>query len=107
MRERAKSYLKCKPRLSAKGSFSEHPAMPTCPPGITDIGVSHIGGTIKSDTPVAQLTPKTSTHGAWRLKGKLRGKKPRLSDKRQRELRCMYNTGDYSISDLAELFAVS
>ena len=42
-----------------------------------------------------------------RSRGKLRGKKPKLSDKRQKELRRMHETGDYSISDLAELFAVS
>jgi predicted DNA-binding protein YlxM (UPF0122 family) len=30
-----------------------------------------------------------------------------LSDRRQTELRRMYDTGDYSISDLAELFDVS
>lgn len=42
-----------------------------------------------------------------RAKGKLRGKKPKLSDKQQRELIRMHNTGDYSISDLAELFSVS
>ena len=42
-----------------------------------------------------------------RAKGKLKGKKPKLSDRRQTELRRMYDTGDYSISDLAELFAVS
>ena len=42
-----------------------------------------------------------------RAKGKLRGKKPKLSDKQQRELRRMYDTGDYSVSDLAELFSVS
>ena len=42
-----------------------------------------------------------------RAKGKLRGKKPKLSDKQQRELRRMHDTGDYSISDLAELFSVS
>ena len=42
-----------------------------------------------------------------RAKGKLRGKKPKLSDKQQRELRRMYDTGEYSISDLAELFSVS
>ena len=42
-----------------------------------------------------------------RAKGKLRGKKPKLSDRRQAELRRMRDTGDYSISDLAELFAVS
>jgi len=42
-----------------------------------------------------------------RAKGKLRGKKPKLSDRQQRELRRMYDTGDYSISDLADLFAVS
>jgi DNA invertase Pin-like site-specific DNA recombinase len=42
-----------------------------------------------------------------RAKGKLRGKKPKLSEKQQRELRRMHDTGDYSISDLAELFSVS
>ena len=42
-----------------------------------------------------------------RARGKLRGKKPKLSDKQQRELRRMHDTGEYSISDLAELFSVS
>ncbi|NKD74537.1 helix-turn-helix domain-containing protein, partial [Haematospirillum sp. H4485] len=42
-----------------------------------------------------------------RAKGKLRGKKPKLSERQQCELRRMYDTGDYSISDLAELFSVS
>lgn len=42
-----------------------------------------------------------------RAKGKLRGKKPKLSDRQQRELRRMYDTGDYSISDLADLFSIS
>lgn len=42
-----------------------------------------------------------------RAKGKLRGKQPKLSDKQQRELIRMQATGDYSISDLAELFTVS
>ena len=42
-----------------------------------------------------------------RAKGKLRGKQPKLSEKRQKELRRMRDTGDYSISDLAELFTVS
>ena len=42
-----------------------------------------------------------------RAKGKLRGKQPKLSDKQQKELKRMRETGDYSISDLAELFSVS
>ncbi len=42
-----------------------------------------------------------------RAKGKLRGKQPKLSEKQQKELRRMRDTGDYSISDLAELFSVS
>ena len=42
-----------------------------------------------------------------RAKGRLKGKKPKLTDRRQSELRRMYDTGDYSISDLAELFDVS
>ena len=40
-------------------------------------------------------------------KGELRGKQPKLSDRRQRELCRMHATGEYSISDLAELFSVS
>ena len=40
-------------------------------------------------------------------KGKLRGKQPKLSDRQSRELRRMYDTGDYSVSDLAEVFSVS
>ena len=42
-----------------------------------------------------------------RAKGKLRGKKPKLSERQQQELRRMYDTGDYSISDLAEVFSIS
>ena len=42
-----------------------------------------------------------------RTKGKLRGKQPKLSEKQQRELTRMHATGEYSISDLAELFSVS
>ena len=42
-----------------------------------------------------------------RAKGKLRGKKPKLSERQQRELKRMYDTGDYSVSDLAEVFSVS
>ena len=42
-----------------------------------------------------------------RAKGKLRGKQPKLSEKQQKELGRMHATGEYSISDLAELFAVS
>ena len=37
----------------------------------------------------------------------LRGKQPKLSDRQSRELRRMYDTGDYSVSDLAEVFSVS
>ena len=42
-----------------------------------------------------------------RDKGKLRGKQPKLSDRQQRELCRMHATGEYSISDLAEVFSVS
>ena len=45
--------------------------------------------------------------GMARAKGKLRGKKPKLSDKQQKELRRMYDLGDYSTSDLAEIFSAS
>ena len=42
-----------------------------------------------------------------RARGKLRGKQPKLSDKQQKELCRMHASGDYSIADLAEVFAVS
>lgn len=42
-----------------------------------------------------------------KAKGKLRDKQPKLSPKQQAELRRMHATGDYSITDLIELFFVS
>ena len=42
-----------------------------------------------------------------KARGRLRGKQPKLSDRQQMELRRMHDSGDYSISDLAELFGVS
>lgn len=42
-----------------------------------------------------------------RANGKLRGKKPKLSDRQQKELCRMHETGEYSISDMAELFSIS
>lgn len=36
-----------------------------------------------------------------------RGRQPKLSAKQQAELRRMHTTGDYSITDLADLFSVS
>jgi len=42
-----------------------------------------------------------------RAKGKLKGRKPKLSIRQQQELKRMYDTGDYSVSDLAELFSIS
>jgi DNA invertase Pin-like site-specific DNA recombinase len=39
--------------------------------------------------------------------GWLRGNQPKFSDLQQKELRRMHDSGDYSISDLAELFSVS
>src|SRR5690606_30432624 len=42
-----------------------------------------------------------------RAKGKLRGKQPQRSEKQQQELSRMHASGEYSISDLAELFSGS
>ena len=42
-----------------------------------------------------------------RARGKLRGKQPKLSERQQKELRRMHDSGEYSISDLADLFSVS
>ena len=42
-----------------------------------------------------------------KAQGKLKGRQPKLSPKQQRELQRMHGTGDYTISDLGELFSVS
>ena len=42
-----------------------------------------------------------------RAKGKLKGRRRKLSTRQQQELRRMYDTGEYSVSDLAELFSIS
>src|SRR5690625_3474781 len=42
-----------------------------------------------------------------RAKGKLRGRQPKLSARQHQELKSMHDTGNYSISDLAELFSIS
>lgn len=42
-----------------------------------------------------------------RAQGKLKGRQPTLSPMQQRELKKMHQTGDYTISDLGELFSVS
>jgi DNA invertase Pin-like site-specific DNA recombinase len=42
-----------------------------------------------------------------RAKGKLRGRQPKLSARQQSELARIHGSGEYSISDLAELFGVS
>ena len=42
-----------------------------------------------------------------RAQGKLKGRQPKPSPKQQRELKRMHDTGEYSISDLGELFSVS
>ena len=57
----------------------------------------------------ADLIPMRTREGMAiaRAKGKLRGKQPKLSQKQQKELCRMHATGEYSIGDLAEAFAVS
>lgn len=42
-----------------------------------------------------------------KAKGRLKGKRPKLTLRQQSELRRMYDSGGYSISELGELFAVS
>jgi DNA invertase Pin-like site-specific DNA recombinase len=42
-----------------------------------------------------------------RAKGRLRGRQLKLSPKQRAELRRMHACGDYSITDLAELFSMS
>jgi predicted DNA-binding protein YlxM (UPF0122 family) len=48
----------------------------------------------------------TAWEGA-RAKGQLRGKQAKLFERQQKELRRMHDTGDYAISDLADLLSIS
>ncbi|NTB04174.1 hypothetical protein [Agrobacterium tumefaciens] len=45
--------------------------------------------------------------GVARAEGTLRGEKPRLFDRQQKELHHMYDTGDDLISALTEVFSIS
>lgn len=40
-------------------------------------------------------------------KGRLRGRQPKLSSKQQQELHRMHATGNYTITDLTDIFSVS
>lgn len=42
-----------------------------------------------------------------RSKGRSRGKKPKLSDRQQKELRGIYDTDEYWIRDIAEVLSIS
>lgn len=42
-----------------------------------------------------------------RAKGRLKGRQPKLSSKQQNELRRMHASGDYTITDLADIFSIS
>jgi hypothetical protein len=42
-----------------------------------------------------------------RQKGKLRGKQPSLSPAQDREIRCMHDSGDYNVAEIAALFSIS
>ena len=56
-----------------------------------------------------ELRRSRARHGmvVARAKGKLRGRQPKLSRVQQAEVCRMHATGDYSIGDIAEVFAVS
>ncbi|MBY0442321.1 MAG: helix-turn-helix domain-containing protein [Mycobacteriaceae bacterium] len=42
-----------------------------------------------------------------RAKGRLKGRQPKLTAKQQKELGRMHDAGEYTVTDLAELFKVS
>ncbi len=53
------------------------------------------------------LRDTTTGMAVARAKGKLRDRQPKLSPKQQAELWRMHASGEYSISDLAEVFSIS
>ena len=57
----------------------------------------------------ADLSPMRTREGKAiaRTKGRLGGKQPKLTDRQQWELRRMHATGEYSISEIAEILSVS
>ncbi|AWN14262.1 Mobile element protein [Salinisphaera sp. LB1] len=68
-------------------------------------------GYVRISNPDQNLDPDPDANrggmAVERAKGKLRGKRPKLSIKQQKELLRMYDTGERSILDLSELFALS
>lgn len=42
-----------------------------------------------------------------RAKGGLKGRQPKLSARQQKKVRRMHHSGNYTVTDLAELFKVS
>ena len=42
-----------------------------------------------------------------RARGKLKGKQPKLMERQAREIHRMHDSGEHSISDLAEILSVS
>ena len=55
--------------------------------------------------PAADAHPRRNRRA--RAKDRHKGRKPTLTTKQQTELRRMHGTGDYTITDLAELFNIS
>ena len=52
------------------------------------------------------LRPAAENLAVARAKGKLRGKQPKLTPRQQAELTRMHDTGEYTITDLMEVFSV-
>ena len=91
-------------RLSLNQRFLSWPSSPTDPMGKMFFNIVATFGEFEAD-----LIRMRSLEGMAfvKAKGKLRGKRPKLSEKQQKELWRMHDTGEYSISDLAEVFSVS
>ena len=55
----------------------------------------------------ARWTASSREVAVAKAQRKLKGPQPKLSPKQQRELKRMHDTGEYTITDLGELFSVS
>ncbi len=105
--------------VSASASRARTHRLCTPPPPRTSPGTEPEGAFGKTARPLIAAfatfaefgsglkNPHPRGHGAVRAKGKLRSRKPKLSDRQVRQLRRLHDTDDCNVNGLGEVFPVS
>lgn len=82
--------------------------------GLPNVAPTPLSNMRARSTPIVEWSRSTGSGCApvrgmavARAQGKLKGRQPKLSPMQQRELRRMHQTGEYTVSDLGELFSAS